>query len=124
MKKLFSFLAIIGIILVSNCSRIPENNDPVIGHWTSVALSTIDLSQNNATYKEWIFNDVYLGRYHSYIDGELVVISDFNWEENEGTYLIQYPGIENKTNDNVILVESEINSTLKDSDGNTFAIRE
>lgn len=124
MKKLFSFLAIVGIILASNCSRIPENNDPVIGIWSDVDVQTSPTSKS--TFKrEWIFNDVYLGRYHTYNDNEIVVITDFKWTIADGVYTIEYPGLENKLADKVYMVESpEAGTMLKDLDGNIIAVRE
>ncbi len=124
MKKFFSFVAIIGIISVSNCSRIPENNDPVIGIWSSAALVATAQTQKQNSYQEWIFNDAYLGRYHSYIDGNLEIVSDFKWTEEKGEYNIQYPGLDHKSDDIVTLVESENKSILKDTNGIVMAIRE
>lgn len=125
MKKLFSFLAIIGIILASNCSRIPENNDPVIGIWSNIEIkAATETSKSGKIRQEWIFNDAYLGRYHDYNNGQVEVLTDFKWEEEDGVYTISYPGIENKLNDVVTMIASENGTILKDSDGNTLAIRE
>jgi len=120
MKKLFSFLAIIGIILASNCSRIPENNDPVIGIWSNTEVAFTSQTEKNTNRQEWIFNDAYLGRYHSYINGQIDVLTDFQWEEEDGVYTISYPGIENKLND-VVTINGEI---LRALDGHTLATRE
>ncbi|MFK7812363.1 MAG: hypothetical protein AB8B59_07695 [Maribacter sp.] len=124
MKKLFSFLAIIGIILASNCSRIPENNDPVIGIWSNVAVKSISQTQKSTNRQEWIFNDAYLGRFHNYNNGKIDVLTDFKWSEEDGVYTISYPGIENKLNDVVTLVESKDETILKATDGQTLATRE
>jgi len=125
MKKLLSFLAIIGIILVSNCSRIPENNDPVIGIWSNVEVKpTTGQTQKSVNRQEWIFNDAYLGRYHNYVNGKLDVLTDFKWEEEDGTYTISYPGLKNKTTDVVTMIASEDGEILKDADGHTLAKRE
>ncbi len=124
MKKLFSFLAIIGIILASNCSRIPENNDPVIGIWSKVEVKTTGQTQKNTNRQEWIFNDAYLGRFHNYNNGQLDVLTDFKWEKEDGVYTISYPGIENKLNDVVTMIKSEDGEILKATDGKTLAIRE
>jgi hypothetical protein len=124
MKKLFSFFAIIGIILASNCSRIPENNDPVIGIWSNIEVKSISQTQKSTNRQEWIFNDAYLGRYHTYTNGAMEELTDFKWEEEDGVYTISYPGIENKLNDVVTMIESQNESILKASDGHTLAIRE
>ena len=124
MKKLFSFLAIIGIILASNCSRIPENNDPVIGIWSNLEVQTQSETSKLTVRKEWIFNDAYLGRYHSYINGQRDALTDFKWTEEDGEYTISYPGMENKLNDVVTITESKNGTILKASDGQTLAIRE
>lgn len=123
MKKLFSLLAIIGIILASNCSRIPENNDPVIGIWTNLEVTTSQ-SAKNTIKKEWIFNDAYLGRYHTYNNNKIEVITDFSWKKEDEMYIISYPGLENKTNDMVKLKEVDGSSFLQDTSGKTLAIRE
>ncbi|MFS4493768.1 hypothetical protein [Maribacter sp. 2308TA10-17] len=124
MKKIFSFLAIIGIILASNCSRIPENNDPVIGIWSNIEVKSISRTQKSTNRQEWIFNDAYLGRYHNYNNGAIDVLTDFKWEEEDGVYTISYPGIENKQNDVVTMIKSEDGELLKATDGQTLAIRE
>lgn len=123
MKKLFSFLAIIGIILASNCSRIPENNDPVIGIWSNVEAKAVSATSKTIR-QEWIFNDAYLGRYHDYNTNNIDVVTDFKWEEEDGIYTISYPGLENKLNDVVTMIEFENNTILKASDGQTLATRE
>ncbi len=124
MKKLFSFLAIIGIILASNCSRIPENNDPVIGIWSNLKVDTQSQTSKTTIRTEWIFNDAYLGRYHSYKNGQREALTDFKWTEEDGVYTISYPGIENKLNDVVTMTETEKGSILEAVDGQVLAIRE
>jgi hypothetical protein len=124
MKKLLSFLAIIGIILASNCSRIPENNDPVIGIWSKSEIITSSQSKKSKNRQEWIFNDAYLGRFHNYNNGKIDVLTDFKWEEEDGVYTISYPGLENKLDDIVTMVESDSTSQLVATDGKTLATRE
>ena len=123
MKKLFSLLAIIGIILASNCSRIPENNDPVIGIWTDKEV--VDSQSAKSTIKrEWIFNDAYLGRFHRYNNNEIEVLTDFSWKKEDDMYIISYPGLEHRSTDMVIMKESEDGLLLEDTSGDTLAIRE
>lgn len=122
-------MAIIGIILASNCSEIPENNDPIIGIWSNTQLNANTDTNKGATEgaakNEWIFNDVYLGRYHSYdSNGSLVIITDFQWDEEDGVYTISYPGLENRTDDIVSMKELDTRNVLEDSSGKILAIRE
>lgn len=123
MKKLFLFLALIGVLLSSNCARIVENNDPVIGIWTNTSTSTTSKTENWTVKEEWIFNDAYLGRYHSYNNRELTVISDFKWTLKDKVYTISYPGLDRKE-DVVIMKVSDSGTILSDSTGNVLAIRE
>lgn len=123
MKKLFLFLALIGVLLSSNCTRIVENNDPVIGIWTNTSTSTTSKTENWTVKEEWIFNDAYLGRYHSYNNRELTVISDFKWTLKDKVYTISYPGLDRKE-DVVIMKVSDSGTILSDSTGNVLAIRE
>ena len=123
MKKLFSFLTIISIILASNCSRIPENNDPVIGVWSKIDKSNLSESESKSIRQEWIFNDAYLGRYHSYENKALEVKTDFKWVRDKEAYLISYPGTDIPDH-KVLLQETETGMLLKDVNGTIFAIRE
>ncbi|MGB5555136.1 MAG: hypothetical protein WBM83_10800 [Flavobacteriaceae bacterium] len=123
MKKLFSFLAIIAIVLASNCSRIPENNDPVIGIWTRVEVSTSTTGKQTVR-SEWIFNDAYLGRFHRIENGNIVIKSDFSWKHDANdTYTISYPGLD-RNDDVVILKRSVEKSQLERSDGFMLASRD
>lgn len=89
MKKLLYFIAIMAIIFSANCSRIEENNDPIIGIWygpTEVAVS----SAKSDIKQEWIFNDVYLGRYHEFQNGEIITLTDFKWSFKDDHYEVTY----------------------------------
>ncbi|WP_339708644.1 hypothetical protein [uncultured Kriegella sp.] len=123
MKKAFSFLAIITIISLSNCSRIAENNDPVIGIWTNNSTTISGKSENRTIRSEWIFNDAYLGRYQIIEGGTITTKTDFEWVEIDGVYTITYPGLE-KADDIAILKKSSKGEQLEDVDGNVLAIRE
>jgi hypothetical protein len=123
MKKFFSFIAIVSIILASNCSRIPENNDPVIGIWSNLSVLTNSETGKVTARFEWIFNDAYLGRYHIKENGSVVTKTDFRWEQIDGVYTISYPGME-KADDKVMMKDSPERATLEDSKGNVLAIRE
>lgn len=123
MKKLFSFLAIIGIIVVSNCTQIPENNDPVIGIWVDPFSTASSIGNKNLTREEWIFNDAFLGRYHRYENKVLTIKTDFKWSNEDGTYTISYPGTE-LPEQHAVLENAQDPSQLKDEYGNVIAVRE
>jgi hypothetical protein len=123
MKRLFSLLAILAIIFVSNCSRIPENNDPVIGIWYKTELFNNGLTTKQSLRKEWIFNDAYLGRYEEYAGSNLQMKTDFKWEEADEVYTISYPGTD-KLPVRVQMKEGPDGISLEDDNGNILAIRE
>jgi hypothetical protein len=123
LKKLFSFLAIIAIVLASNCSRIPENNDPVIGIWYRVDVINSSETNKQTIRQEWIFNDVYLGRYQKYNGSHLDFKTDFSWIEDDGVYTISYPGTD-MINDIVSMKESPEGMLLEDVKGAILAKRE
>jgi len=123
MKKFFSLMAIVAIISVSNCSRIPENNDPVIGIWSRLDVNEVNETSREAVRQEWIFNDVYLGRYHRYENNTLVLKTDFNWEVNDGMYTINYPGTEMPSN-TVVRKDHTAGEILADTQDNILAFRE
>lgn len=124
MKKLASFLAILTIILFSYCSKIEQNNDPIIGIWIEDISSTASITSNNGDRTEWIFNDVYLGRYHEIKEGQIILKTDFEWSQKDGTYTITYRGLEDKSNDIVVIKNTTNGTLLQQKDGNMLAIRE
>jgi outer membrane biogenesis lipoprotein LolB len=123
MKRLFSFMAIIAIVFASNCSRIPENNDPVIGIWYRLEIQTQSETSKQSVRQEWIFNDAYLGRYHRYNGSQLEFKTDFKWERADGNYTISYPGTD-MTENVVSLKSSPDGQLLEDAQGNILAKRE
>ena len=93
MKRRYTFLGLLVLAVAINCSRIPENNDPILGIWvrSSVESSAPD-SQIIQVKEEWIFNDVYLGRYQVFHNNSLHFYTDYAWELRGDTYLIDYYG--------------------------------
>lgn len=115
-------LAFVLVFLFQGCSEVPENNDPVIGIWSRLEVP------EGATYKghireEWIFNDVYLGRYQRYEGSQIILKSDFQWESAAGFYRIEYPGLD-KPADEVKIVRHEEGEHLENRKGVVFAERE
>ena len=123
MKKLFSLLAIIGIILASNCSRIPENNDPIIGYWEKVEVLTGNQAGKQTILQKWTFNDAYLGRYNHEVNYKETIRTDFKWTEEDGVYTISYPGTD-LPSQQVSMEETEEGEILKDVQGATIAVRQ
>lgn len=124
MKKLLSLLAILAIIFSSNCSRIEQNNDPIVGIWIEATSFSESSTANLNTRKEWIFNDVYLGRYHEIDNGKIIEQTDFKWSQLDGIYTVEYRGLENKPNDIVSITTTLDGTLLQLKDGNMLAIRE
>lgn len=123
MKRLLSFVAILVIVFASNCTRIPENNDPVIGIWTFTELQNISATQKEQIRKEWIFNDAYLGRFHVYEGSTLSFKTDYQWEQQDGVYTISYPGTD-MASDVVRMKDDTQGTVLEDEKGNILAKRE
>ncbi|NAS11129.1 hypothetical protein [Poritiphilus flavus] len=119
MKKLLYVLVIISLWTASNCSKIPENNDPIIGIWSKEEQN----EKNSKLRQEWIFNDAYLGRHHQYQDNQKIVQTDFKWSQEEGVYTLTYPGTE-MLNDKVRMQTAIDIEMLEDLQGNLFALRD
>ena len=119
LKKRFYLWAIISLVFASNCSKIPENNDPILGIWSNEARN----EENGYIRQEWIFNDVYLGRFHQYHNYQLVVITDFGWSLEEGAYTISYRTTD-MPNDVVHMETTEDAKMLVDLEGKVLARRE
>ncbi|HAF78769.1 MAG TPA: hypothetical protein DCG42_15760, partial [Maribacter sp.] len=67
MKYVFNYLVL--MVLVTSCSKIEENNDPIIGIWQHTVKTATNENKIVVDNEEWIFNDVYLGRFHGYNKG-------------------------------------------------------
>jgi hypothetical protein len=122
MKRVFSLLALIGIFWASNCSRIPDNTDPVLGYWSTEATATLKSSESTQLKKEWVFNDVYLGRYTEFESNTIAVDHDFRWRLENGAYILSYP--EQPDVLKVYLVSEEGVQTLQNEEGDILAIRQ
>jgi len=123
MKRLFSMLAIVGIIAVSNCTRVPENNDPVLGTWVK-AVSNDETAKTDSPQitEEWIFNDVYLGRYNRYSNKDIAFYTDFSWEVIDGVYTISYSEGDMEQVE-VSLSKGDNREKLELFNGSVFAVR-
>ncbi|WP_299320745.1 hypothetical protein [uncultured Maribacter sp.] len=123
-KKFLSLLAICAIVFLANCSRIEQNNDPIIGIWSQSELIVTENSSKQTVRKEWIFNDVFLGRYHE-IDGSTTTLkTDFNWSKQDDIYTVEYKGLDGKPNNIITIKSTEDGFYLQKKDGATLAIRE
>ncbi|CAG2531327.1 MULTISPECIES: hypothetical protein [Maribacter] len=123
-KKFLSLLAICAIVFLANCSRIEQNTDPIIGIWSQSDLTVTESSSKQTIRKEWIFNDVYLGRYHEIEGSTITLKTDFNWSKQDDVYTVEYKGLEGKPNNIITIKSSEENVYLQKKDGATLAIRE
>ncbi len=106
MKKFALFMAMAVLLTIFACSKIAENNDPVIGIWSEETISAKTSTKGPTGRQEWIFNDAYLGRYHNYEGLEIRVQTDFKWKKIDDVYIISYPGTDFK-DDIVTMEESE-----------------
>ena len=123
MKKLLSLLAIFGIILASNCSRIPENNDPIIGVWQKADQKEISDTEMESIFSIWTFNDAYLGRYNLTLNEKTAIKTDFSWvAEDDNTYTLSYPGTD-LANQSVTLEFIDNQEVLQNIKGQIIAYR-
>ena len=122
MQRFRTLILVVIITALGSCSEVPENNDPVIGIWGQTQAPE-DASAKHMERVEWIFNDVFLGRFHLYQGNELVVETDFQWEQRGGVYTIHYPG-QKKVEDGVMIKETQEGTILVDLGGNVLAYRE
>lgn len=124
MKKFLSLMAICAIIFSANCSRIEQNNDPIIGIWFQTGTEISNGSSKSTLRKEWIFNDVYLGRYHEINGNDITLQTDFKWYREGEIYTIEYRGLENVPVDRLKIIETDQGTILEKVDGEYVAIRE
>ncbi|SNR30687.1 hypothetical protein SAMN04488009_1100 [Maribacter sedimenticola] len=124
-KKFLSLVAICAVIFLANCSRIEQNNDPIIGIWSQSKIVPAENSSKQTIRKEWIFNDVYLGRYHEINGTTISLKTDFNWSRQGDTYTIEYRGLDGKPTHIITIVQADDGTTyLESNEGSTLAVRE
>ncbi|MDC6387093.1 hypothetical protein PP182_00250 [Maribacter sp. PR1] len=124
MKKFLSLMAVCAIIFSANCSRVEQNNDPIVGIWFQSEAEIISVSSKSTLRKEWIFNDVYLGRYHEINGNNITLQTDFKWSKEDDVYTIEYRGLENVPTDRFKIVKTAEGTILEKIDGDYLAIRE
>jgi hypothetical protein len=110
-------------VLVTSCSKIEENNDPVIGIWQHAVKTATNANKLVVDNEEWIFNDVYLGRFHGYKNGQLVYLTDFKWSVNNDIYIVSYPGTD-FPNDLIEMKDTEDGTILMRTEGKIFAVKQ
>ena len=116
-------MAIIAIIFSASCSKIEQNNDPIIGIWVENENIQTSTAKSD-TRKEWIFNDVYLGRYHEFQNGALTLKTDFSWSQKDGIYTIIYAGLEDKPIHTFKIEKTKNGELLQLINGTMLAIKE
>lgn len=124
MKKFLSLMAIVAIIFSANCSRVEQNDDPIIGIWFQSSTEISNGSSKSTLRKEWIFNDVYLGRYHEMSGNNITLQTDFKWSKEGDIYTIEYRGLENVPVDRLKIINTDQGAILEKTDGDYLAIRE
>ncbi|TDT46415.1 hypothetical protein CLV90_0465 [Maribacter spongiicola] len=121
MKYVFSCLIL--LVLVTSCSKIEENNDPIIGIWSHTVKTATNTNKMVIDNEEYIFNDVYLGRFHGYKGGQVVYLTDFSWSVNGDVYIVSYPGTD-FPDDFVKMQETDDGLILMRTEGKLFAEKE
>ena len=114
---------IVTIVLLSlltyNCSTIETTDDPILGIWVNELQSELIIEGEIVTEEEWIFNDIFKGRFHGYRNGEVVYEMDYRWTIENGVYTLVYNGGE--LNEITFRMEDEVLRALK---GSVIAFRE
>ena len=118
MKTFFNCLLL--CVLFVSCSKIETNDDPVIGIWQHTVKTATNTNKLVVDSEEWIFNDVYLGRFHGYKKGEVIFLTDFSWSVDDGIYTISYPGTD-FPDDYVKMEETDNGFVLMRTEGRLFA---
>ena len=111
------------LVLITSCSKIEENNDPIIGIWKHTVKTATNTNKLVVDNEEWIFNDVYLGRFHGYKNGQVVYLTDFKWSVNNDIYMISYPGTDFPF-DFIEMKETEDGTILLRMEGKIFAAKQ
>lgn len=111
------------LVLFTSCSKIEVNEDPIIGIWKHTVKTATNTNKMVIDDEEWIFNDVYLGRFHGYKGGKVVFLTDFKWTFNNGTYIVSYPGTD-FPDDSVQMKVTDEGTILFRTEGKIFAHRQ
>lgn len=105
---------------MASCSKIEINDDPIIGIWKKEVKMATNSNNLVIDTEEWIFNDVYLGRFNGYKNNEVQFLTDFRWTLKNNVYTISYPGTD-FPDDYVTIQEDENGIKLVKEQGKLFA---
>ncbi|GMN10130.1 hypothetical protein MTsPCn9_14550 [Croceitalea sp. MTPC9] len=84
-----TFMIVLSFLIFS-CSEVETAEDPILGIWMNELQSELLIEGETVTEQEWIFNDLYKGRFHGYRNGEVVYEMDYNWSNDNGVYTLTY----------------------------------
>jgi hypothetical protein len=111
------------IVLLSflffSCSEVETAEDPILGIWMNELQTELVIEGEMVTDQEWIFNDLYKGRFHGYRNGEVVYEMDYNWSNENGIYTLTYNAGELST----ITFRME-DTVLRAIEGSVVAVRD
>lgn len=123
-KKFLSFMFICVIIFLANYSRMEQSNDPIIGIWSLSKTVSKENSSKAGIRKEWIFNDLFFGRYHEISGTTTTLKTDFKWSRQDNLYTIAYRDTEGKPIQVFTIKKMEDGTYLKNKEGGMLALRE
>lgn len=112
------------LLATSSCTSIEENHDPILGTWSITETFNKEQKGQLIRYKEWIFNDVYMGRFQIFENGELIFYHDYDWKiDHQGNYIITYRGTTDLEGHVLQMVKESEGEMLKSLTGEVFAKR-
>lgn len=117
MKPIFFVIAL--IVLSVSCSKIEIAEDPVLGIWKQELQTTITAEGVEIKAQEWIFNDLFKGRFHGYVEEEIVYEMDYHWTIENGVYTLSYNG-----GDLPNITFRMVGNQLIDMQGNVIALKQ
>ncbi|MGC1514201.1 MAG: hypothetical protein WA810_01380 [Maribacter sp.] len=110
-------------VLISSCTKIETNTDPIIGIWKNNVKTATNTNKMVVDSEEWIFNDVYLGRFHGYKNDKVVFLTDFSWSVNDNIYMLSYPGTD-FPDEFLEMKDTEDGTMLMRIEGKPFALKQ
>jgi len=123
MKTIKLLLLVPFVVSFFSCEKIEISNDPILGYWEIEQEISLTGKAPVKRMEQWVFNDIYLGRYNVFENDVLVYHKDYDWEvDPNGLYTISYRG-ESHLVDFKAILSFEENELLKNMDGQVIAKR-
>jgi len=122
MKKIVLFMAFLGTITLTSCSKDNDDTDAIVGTWVSETSVSINGGEEQTERDVWQFNADNTGSYSESSNGTMDFTTDFVWAKNAAEYEVSYS--DEETTAEVFTIGEFLGNKTLEIDGEFIAVKE